>query len=223
MRCLSGLALLVPTLLSSQEPAQQSASSTGAQWATQQGPAVAAFEAHRAKARPKIDKNLKDLARREDAWLVVARDEFGLSEANRLDPDGFARAVRQREGLARREDSSATAFLAAARNGDQHAARAAVQWRERHLATFLADSDTLAVYARELLKWAQRVEDFYRGEDNPSLPATTREYVKKSLDYYEKLIRVARTRISHHSDFSEMLREEMKMMNTHFAALKGTQ
>lgn len=122
--CVVSQGSLVPTLLSSQEPAQQSASSAAAQWATRHGPAIAAVEAHRAKTRAKIDKALKDLARRED--------------------------------------SSATAFLAAARNGDQHAARAAVQWRERHLATFLADSDTLAVYARELLKWAQRLEDFYR-------------------------------------------------------------
>ncbi|MGH7636573.1 MAG: hypothetical protein ACREOK_02890 [Gemmatimonadaceae bacterium] len=221
MRCLSGLGLLVPALLFSQEPAQQSAPS--AEWATRREPTISAYEAHRAKARAKIDKNLKDLARREDAWLVVARDEFGLSEANRLDPGGFARAVRQREGLVRREDSSATAFLAAARSAELQAARAAVEWRERHLATFLADSDTLAVHARELLKWAQRLEDLLRGEDNPSRSAATRDYVKKSLDYYEKLIRLARTRISHHSEFSEILREEMKMMDTHFAALKATQ
>jgi hypothetical protein len=222
MRVLSGLALLVPAWLATQEPAQQAASPSG-QWIAQQGQAIAAYEAHRSRARAKIEKNLKDVARREDAWLVVARDEFGLSEANRLDPDGFARAVRQREGLARREDSSATAFLMVARGADLHAARTAVQWRERHLADFLADSDSLAVHARELLKWAQRLEDFYRGEDKPSLPAATRDYVKKSLDYYEKLIRLARTRISHHSEFSEILREEMKMMNAHFAALIATQ
>lgn len=167
MRVLSGLTLLVPTLLSAQEPAQQAASAVPAPW-PQQGPAIAAYEAHRAKGRAKVEKSLKELTRREDAWLVVARDEFGLSEANRLDPDGFARAV-------------------------------------------------------DLLKWAQRAEDFYRAEDNPSRSAAARDYVKKSLDYYEKLIRIARARIAHHSDFSEMLREELKLMHTHFAPLKATQ
>jgi hypothetical protein len=220
MRAPVAVVLILPALLVSQEPSQQSSGPDSA-WRSQLSPALAAYETHRSTARAAFEKRHADVRARENAARAVARDEFGLSEANLMDPAGFARGVEARQALLLREDSSATGFLAAWRAGDPNEARRALRWRLQHLENFATIADTSQVYARELLRAAQRGEDFYKSEDNPSRPAARRAFVKKSLDYHEKVIRMARSRISLYSDFSETLRNEQALLNKSFAPLLG--
>ena len=219
MRAFALVALLLPAVVASQEPAQQSSPAPDSTRQLQLRGALAAYEAHRAKVRATIDKRLSDLGSREDAARSVGRDEFGLTEANLMDPAAFARGVQARKAMVLREDSSANGFLAAWSSNDPQEARRALRWRLQHIVEFATLADSAQVFARELLTSAQRAEDHYKAEDNPSKPAAVRQFVKKSLDYYEKIIRMTRARISLYSDFAAMLRKEEEMLNERFAPL----
>lgn len=218
MRALVAVALFLPAFLPGQEPSLQGSAADTA-WQKQVLPALATYESHRARARAAFDKRLSDVLSKENAVRAVGRDDFGLTDTRLMDQGAWQRLVEERQALLQREDSSAAGFFAAWRAGDPNEARRALRWRLQHLTDFATVADTAQVFAREFLRAAQRGEDYYKSEDNPSKPAARRAFVKKALDYHEKAIRLARARIALYSDFSETLRSEQTMLNKSFAPL----
>ena len=77
-------AALAPLCLTAQDPAP--ASSAVQEWQKQNATSLVAYEAERTKERAKVAKSVVDLERREDSWLSLARDVFGLTNNNMMDP-----------------------------------------------------------------------------------------------------------------------------------------
>ena len=210
---------LFPALLGAQDPAQQARTASD-EWLKQAASATDKFEAERPKIREKFDKNLATLDRAEKTFLGMARDELGASEANRMDPQAYARAAEGRAKLMSLEDSSAAQFIAGRRSGNpQRAANATVR-RLADMQNYLAHTDTALKYAKESMKWAQRSLDNLKAEDKPGINPTQRAYIKRLIDYYEKADRVGRARAEFYGDYSDMFRKELRQWEKEIALLR---
>ena len=208
-----------PALLVAQDPSQQ-ARTAPEEWLKQVASATDKFEAERPKIREKFDKNLGTLDRAEKTFLGVARDELGASEANRMDPQAYARAAENRVKLMSLEDSSAARFIAGRRSGNpQRGVNATVQ-RIADMQNWLAHSDTALKYAKETIKSAQRSLDYLKAEDKPGTSPNRRAYIKRMIDYYEKADRVGRARAEFYGDYSDMFRKELRTWEKEIALLR---
>ncbi len=212
------LFVCIPALLVAQDPAP-TVSGTD-EWLSQLTASTDTFESERIKLREKFDKNLGDLDRREKAFLALSRDEFGMSEASRMDPQAYARAADSRQKLLTMDDSSAAQFIAARRSGNaQRAANATVR-RMANAQNWLAHTDTALKYAKETSKSAQRSLDRLRAEDKPGISASRRAYIKRLIDYYDNADRVGRARATFYGDYSEMLRKEIRQWEKEITSIQ---
>ena len=177
------------------------------------------YEADRVKLRERFDKNHQNLERREKDFLALARDEFGMSEASMMDPQTFRRGADARLRLMQFDDSSVARFVVMRRSGDVAAVRQAITNRLASAQSWTASVDTALKYAKEMRKLTQKSLDNLKAEDKPGADAARRNYIKRMLDYYDKLDRVAAARAAFYGDYSEMFRRELGMLEREIALL----
>lgn len=191
--------------------------SSGQDWPRQNTEALTAFQANRAKERPKMDKALVDLERKEDAWLAVARDVFGSTENTRMDPGFFERRRLERRGHMAAEDSLATALVAARTAGNAGVTLTALRDRRGRLSTMLVDIDSLTKEAKEVIRVSQRELDRWKGEDRPGMNPNQRQFVKGVIDWYDKLLRAARARVDYHGLQTTSFKTEITTLDAEIA------
>jgi len=209
--------VLVPAMLSGQEPTPQPGSASPDEWLKQVAAATDRYGADRAKLREKFDKNLQNVERREKDALAISRDEFRSAEASWMDPQAFQRGVEARLRFVQWEDSSAARFVAGRRSGQPARIRGALAQRLADVQGSLASVDTALKYAKEMRKRTQKSLDNLKASDRPGAPAAQREYVRKMLDYYDKLDRLAAAREVFYGGYSEMMRKEIGMLEQEIA------
>jgi hypothetical protein len=226
MRRITLAVTLIPFALTAQ--VASSAPAALQEWQRAHAEALAKYDADHAKSRAKRGKSLTELQKRIDAFLVAIRDEFGhgssynsdleLREKYAFDPDSVDRQRRRRLEHLRMDDSSVAEHIAARRTGDPAIALASLYTRRRYITEVLVEVDSLQAQLRFLLGQAQRVQDLYKSEDNESLPPATREFVKKGVDVFGKLLRAERARAEYHREQAEALRTELTAIDAQVAA-----
>jgi hypothetical protein len=209
---------LVPFLLAAQDPAAAVASPAVQEWQKQNAATLAAYEADREKTRAKVAKSVVDLERREDSWLSLARDFFGMTNNNRMDPDYFDRRRRERREDLAKDDSTAVELIAAMKTGSPATTAEALKKRVVTLAGIMPENDSSYVEARRTMNTSSRAVDYYKSEENPSLPPDTKQFVKRAIDYFDKLGRAARSRADYHEERGKAWRTELNALNRQIAA-----
>jgi hypothetical protein len=209
MRTLFVAVVAVPFALSAQDtpsPAVQA-------WQKSNAASLATYEADRAKVRPKVEKALVDLERREENWLALGRDFFGMTQNTNMDPQRFERRrLERREALAV-DDSSAIAVIEARKSGNPATAVAALKRRAVALARIIPENDSSYVDARRYMNWSSRQVDRYKAEENPSLPADQKQLIKRIIDWYDKLGRASRERAEYHEERGKAWKTERNAIN----------
>ena len=215
-------ATLVPLVLAAQTPAP--ASPAVQEWQKQNSASLVTYQADHAKDHDKVDKALKDLDKREDSWLSLARDFFGMTSANMMDPGYYDRQRRVRNEYRPRDDSSANELVTVRKAGDPAATVQALRSRTAILTALMPENDSAEVEARKTIFYANQTLDKFKAEDNPSLPPDQKQFVKKAIDFYDKMIRATRLRADYHAGRSKAWRDEIdairKQMDAATAAIK---
>lgn len=212
-------AALVPLCLTAQDPAP--ASSAVQEWQKQNAASLVTYETERTKERAKVAKSVVDLERREDSWLSLARDFFGMTSNNSMDPDYFDRRRRTRRDDLAKDDSTAAELIVARKSGNPAVTLDALKKRVVALAGVLPENDSSYAEARRVVNTSGRALDYYRSEDNPSLPANARQFIKRAIDYFEKLGRASKLRADYHEERGKSWRAEVDALNRQIAEVSA--
>src|SRR6185503_15195474 len=105
--------------------------------------------------------------------------------------------------------------------GDPNLTLDALKKRLVALSNIMPENDSSYVDARRWQNTCNKAVDYYKSEENPSLPPDQKQFIKKANDYYEKLGRASKLRADYHEERGKAWRTERNELNKQIAMLNA--